>query len=73
MLTTKNIAYIISFLLPGLGIAYLGNIKKGLTIFAIAVILRILKIWVLGMAGSVISFAVWAYGLYATYEEAQLL
>ena len=72
MLTTKHIAYVISFLLPGLGIAYLGNINKGLTIFAIAVIVRILKIWVLGMSGSVIFFLIWAYGLYATYQEAQL-
>ena len=66
-----KIALIISFLLPGLGIVYLGNTKRGLTIFAIFAILRILKVFVLGFFGSVISFAVWAYGLYATYVEAQ--
>ena len=73
MLTTRNIALIISFLLPGLGIAYLGNTKRGVTIFAIAVIFRILKIFVLGLYGSIIFFLIWAYGLYATYEETQLL
>ena len=68
-----KIALIISFLLPGLGIVYLGNSNRGFTIFAIAVIVRILKMFVLGFFGSVISFAIWAYGLYATYEEARLL
>ena len=43
-----KIALIISFLLPGLGIVYLGNTKRGLTIFAIFAILRILKVFVLG-------------------------
>ena len=41
-------------------------------IFAIAVILNILGMWV-STIFYIISFFVWIYGLYATYQEVQLV
>ena len=41
-------------------------------IFAIAVILNILGMWV-AMIFHIISFIVWIYGMYATYQEVQLV
>ncbi len=65
-----SIPYIISFLFPGLGIAYLGNVQKGVLIFAISVVCIFLKIFLRwGIIFSVIGFLVWAYGLYSTYSE----
>ena len=66
------IALIISLILTGLGIAYAGNTKKGVIIFAIAVVFNILSMWV-SMLFSVLAFVVWIYGLYATYQEVQLV
>ena len=56
----------ISFFLPGLGIAYLGDYKKGLTIFAAVVVCHIISIF--SFTFSVIEFIIWLYGLYATYQ-----
>lgn len=64
------ISMTISFIFTGLGIAYLGDIKKGITYFAIAVILNILGLWVSGIF-SKISILVWIYALYQTYKMAQ--
>ena len=66
------IALIISLIFTGLGIAYAGDTKKGVIIFAIAVILNILGMWVATIF-YIISFFVWIYGLYATYQEVQLV
>ena len=66
------IALIISLIFTGLGIAYAGDTKKGVIIFAIAVILNILGMWV-AMIFHIISFIVWIYGMYATYQEVQLV
>lgn len=62
------IALIISFIFTGLGIAYAGDVKKGVGIFAIGVILNILGIWV-HIAFSYISLIVWIAALYLTYQE----
>lgn len=69
-MSEKNMttAIIISVILTGLGIAYAGNIKKGVTYFGMAVILNILGFWVSGIF-SYISILVWAYGIYQTYLE----
>ena len=66
------IALIISLIFTGLGIVYAGDTKKGVIIFAIAVILNILGMWV-AMIFYIISFIVWIYGMYATYQEVQLV
>ncbi|MBE6496963.1 MAG: hypothetical protein E7Z81_01565 [Methanobrevibacter sp.] len=62
------IAIIISFLLTGLGIAYAGDVKKGLIFFAIAIVLNILGMWV-SFIFSIISLIFWVYALYQTYLE----
>lgn len=64
------VALIISFIFTGLGIAYAGDLKKGVILFAVAVILNILGFWVAGIF-SYIAILVWIYGLYATYKEVQ--
>lgn len=61
------IALIISFFLSGLGIAYLGDYKKGVMIFAAWGVCHIISIY--SFAFSVIEFIIWIYGLYATYQE----
>lgn len=63
---SKEIALLISFFLAGLGIAYVGDIKKGAVIFASAVICNLLSIY-FGLIFSIIVFLIWAYGMYATY------
>lgn len=66
------IALIISLIFTGLGIVYAGDTKKGVIIFAIAVILNILGMWVSTIFFFVYYF-IWIYGLYATYQEVQLV
>lgn len=64
------VAMIISFLLTGLGVAYAGNVKKGILLFAGGVIFSILGI-AIGIC-SVIAILIWAYGMYSTYTEVEL-
>ena len=63
---SKGIALLISFFLPGLGIAYVGDIKKGFTIFISSIICNLLSIY-FGLILSIIVFLIWVYGLYSTY------
>ena len=65
------VALIISIIFTGLGIAYAGNIKKGVGIFAVAVLLNILGMWVSGIF-AIISLIVWVAGLYLTYQEVKI-
>ena len=62
------VALIISFIFTGLGIAYAGDVKKGVIIFAIGVVLNILGLYV-NQIFSYISILVWIAGLYLTYQE----
>lgn len=62
----EAIALAISFFLPGLGIAYAEDVKKGVTIFVSAIICNLLSIF-FGLIFSIIAFLIWAYGMYATY------
>ena len=70
--TKAIIALVISFIFTGLGIAYLGDIKKGVGIFAIAIILGILNLYVSSIF-YYIAIIVWIVALYLTYKEAQAL
>jgi hypothetical protein len=54
--------------LTGLGIAYAGDVKKGLIYFAIAIVLNILGMWV-SFIFSILSIILWVYALYQTYLE----
>ena len=60
-------ALIISFILPGLGIAYAGNLKKGIGIFVISLILGILGFGLSFL--KVIVIILWIFALYLTYVE----
>ena len=66
------VAIIISFIFTGLGIAYAGDIKKGVGLFAVGVVLNILGLWV-NMIFSYISIIVWIVGLYLTYQEVKMV
>ena len=72
METKAIIALVISFIFTGLGIAYLGDLKKGVGIFAIAVILSLLGLYVSSIF-NYIAIIVWIAALYLTYKEAQAL
>lgn len=62
------LALIISFIFTGLGVAYAGNKKKGIILFVLGIIFAILGMGIF----SVIAFLIWAYGLYATYNEVKI-
>lgn len=64
------VALVISFIFTGLGIAYLGDVKKGVILFAGAVALNVLGMWVSSIF-SYLAIILWVYGLYATYMESQ--
>ena len=63
-------ALIISFILPGLGILYAGNKKKGIILFIVALIFGFMGLGV--SICSVIGVLIWAYGLYETYNEVKI-
>ena len=68
----KKFAMILSFLVPGAGLIYYGNMNKGLLIlifYLLFIPLRIFTNW--GMTFAVLSFLVWLYSLYATHMESQ--
>ena len=67
---SKIIALVISFIFTGLGIAYLGDVKKGLILFAIAVVLNCLGLWV-SKIFSYIAILLWIAALYLTWKEAE--
>lgn len=69
---SKNmiLALIISFILPGLGIAYAGNMKKGIIIFVLGIIFNFLGRAIPLFA--IIGIMIWAYGLYCTYNEVKM-
>ncbi|MBQ9026923.1 MAG: hypothetical protein IJ104_11275 [Methanobrevibacter sp.] len=66
------IALLISFFLAGLGIAYAGDVKKGVSIFAAAVILNFISIYVLGLLLGIVIFLLWIYGMYETYNVVKI-
>lgn len=66
---SKNmaLALIISFIFTGLGIAYAGDVKRGLIIFVLGIVFNILGLSVSAFF-SIISIVIWIYGMYATYK-----
>ena len=62
------IAMIISFFLSGLGLAYAGDIQKGVIIFVASIAFNVLYLFVSSLFG-IAAFVVWIYGMYATYER----
>ena len=70
METKAIIALVISFFFTGLGIAYLGDIKKGLGLFAISIVLGLLYLFV-SSAFYYLVLIFWIVCLYLTYKESQ--
>jgi TM2 domain-containing membrane protein YozV len=66
----KIVALTISFIFTGLGIAYLGDIRRGVMLFAIAIFLNCFGMWISSIF-AYIGILVWAYGLYMTWQEAE--
>ena len=64
------VSMIISIIFTGLGIAYLGDIKKGICLFLIGVILNIMGMYIARIF-IFIGIIVWIISLYLTYKEAQ--
>lgn len=67
------LAAILSFLIPGLGQALAGDIKKGVIFFVIALVLGIIIVYVLGGASwaYIINLIYAIYAAYDAYKMAQ--
>ena len=67
------LAAILSFIIPGLGQAYAGDIKKGIIFFIIALVLGIIVTYVLNGAtwAYIIDFIYSIYAAYDAYQMAQ--
>ena len=63
------IAMVLSVIFAGLGLVYLGDIKKGAICIALAIIFNILYYMVYPLFG-IGAFIVWIYALYETYRQA---
>lgn len=66
------LAAILSFIIPGLGQAYAGDIKKGIIFFVLAIVMLaivslIFKQWIF----YIIDIAICAYAAYDAYQMAQ--
>ena len=65
------LAAILSFIITGLGQLYNGDVKKGVLLF-VGQILVVLILWRISWTiGSLVSFGIWAYGVYDAYTSAQ--
>lgn len=62
------IALALSFFLPGIGLIYLGDTQKGIGLFVSSIICNLISIY--SFFFSILVFVIWAYGMYATYVEA---
>ena len=62
-------ALIISFILPGLGVAYAGNLKTGIALFIVGMICHVIGLGV--PLFRVFAIIVWAVALYLTYVEVE--
>ncbi len=64
------VALLISFFLSGLGMAYAGNVAKGVGYFALSILIIFLAGLIFyGWIPFVINITVWAVGLALTYQE----
>ena len=66
------VAMILSFIFTGTGIAYAGNLEKGIGIFVVSIIVNLLTIF----SGGVfifISVILWFVGLAFTYQEVEIV
>ena len=66
-MVSQIVAAIASFIIPGLGQALAGDIKKGAIYFVIAIIISAILIMLLGM-GNPISYINIIYNIYTAYD-----
>ena len=64
---SPGMAAFLSFLIPGLGQAYTGDIGRGIGIFVIGIFLLITIIFVFGL---ILVPVWWIYGIYDAYQQA---
>ena len=67
--TRLIIAMVLSFFFSGIGLAYLGDVKRGLIFFALSIVFNLLYFYVNSLFG-LCAFIVWIVALYLTYKEA---
>ncbi|WP_298522180.1 DUF6677 family protein [uncultured Methanobrevibacter sp.] len=63
------LAAVLSFLIPGLGQAYAGDIKKGVIFFVIAVILAVASFF----TGFLLSILSLIFAIYAAYDAYKMV
>ena len=64
------VAMILSFIFAGTGIAYAGNLEKGIGIFVVSIIMNIIALATAGVF-LIFSIAVWIAGMVLTYQEVE--
>ena len=64
------VAMILSFIFTGTGIAYAGNLEKGIGIFIVSIIMNIIALATAGVF-LIFSMAVWIAGMVLTYQEVE--
>lgn len=67
------LAAVLSFIIPGLGQAIAGDIKKGAIFFIIAILIGVILVYVLGLGiiGSIVQLIYAIYAAYDAYQVAQ--
>ncbi|WP_295610553.1 DUF6677 family protein [uncultured Methanobrevibacter sp.] len=63
------LAAILSFLIPGLGQAYAGDIKKGVIFFVIAIVIAIISFF----TGFLLSILSLIFAIYAAYDAYKMV
>ena len=64
------VAMILSFIFAGTGIAYAGNLEKGIGIFVVSIIVNFITISTGGIF-FIFTLAVWIAGMVLTYKEVE--
>lgn len=64
------VAMILSFIFAGTGIAYAGNLEKGIGIFVVSIIVNFITIFTGGIF-FIFTLAVWIAGMVLTYKEVE--
>ena len=64
------VAMILSFIFTGTGIAYAGNLEKGIGIFVVSIIVNFITIFTGGIF-FIFTLAVWIAGMVLTYKEVE--
>lgn len=63
------LAMILSFILAGIGVAYAGNVKKGILLFAVCLICNVLGFGLSYLR--IIAIFIWVFAMYVTYIEVE--